>query len=510
MIRRLSREGVRLHLFALWVLTVLGAGSTNASELTGAAWWIQQEAIDPAFVTEYEQSSREFFKAVSSSVGSEIYALRGKNSVYTYLATGPAAALATLQQLGRGRAQGLMQRGLIVPNSRRDWAVVEWPSLSQPPSSKPEDVVFYRLSFHYQVASDQDCARRGLQVVGDLSRELNSGFSAFRASPESGLTFYVVGEGARSRDGFIALADLQRSINDSGEAEDNQGDSSTMVVVEGVVYPELSFPGDRTLADAMWSSINAQPRTPAASARQRRRARSQDRAADSQPVDDDSSLSTAKETSAAVSTKDKFQPETGRQEGAGIVPREPFPLPSQAEPKRSEQASQPRGVVPLEPLPHEPGPDEPDPDWLDPDQPDPDKIQSSETPREEEGSKLPGPGLSLDDIELTLQAWALAWSEQRVDHYLGFYSDRFQPTEDRDLEEWVAWRRVRVSSPSKIEVSLDSLAVKSEASETVQAEFVQTYASNSYRDTVRKRLELVYENGAWRIIDERVIPGEDN
>ena len=63
--------------------------------------------------------------------------------------------------------------------------------------------------------------------------------------------------------------------------------------------------------------------------------------------------------------------------------------------------------------------------------------------------------------------------------------------------------------PKFIEVTVDSLKLSVLGPRTVRAEFLQTYRSDSYHDVVRKRLELIREEGDWRIVEEKVIAGVD-
>ena len=105
-----------------------------------------------------------------------------------------------------------------------------------------------------------------------------------------------------------------------------------------------------------------------------------------------------------------------------------------------------------------------------------------------------------------VEAWAEAWSEQRVEDYLAAYSPRFVPGDGLDRQSWERQRRARLLAPGAIAVGLAFIEVEEVGAGRSRVRFVQAYESDSYRDVVRKVLEL--ENGAdgWKIVRETVEP----
>lgn len=101
-------------------------------------------------------------------------------------------------------------------------------------------------------------------------------------------------------------------------------------------------------------------------------------------------------------------------------------------------------------------------------------------------------------------AWAAAWSGQRVEAYLACYAAGFRPPDGRSRADWEAARRERILKPRQIEVRLAGFAAELVDARRARVRFEQTYRSDRYVDTVHKTLELVREDGAWRIADERV------
>ncbi len=101
-------------------------------------------------------------------------------------------------------------------------------------------------------------------------------------------------------------------------------------------------------------------------------------------------------------------------------------------------------------------------------------------------------------------AWARAWSEQRAADYLACYAADFQPPRGLHRRDWEAQRRLRIAKPRSIEVELSGVTVETLGPDRARVRFRQAYRSETYRDVVRKILELVREDGGWRILEERV------
>jgi ketosteroid isomerase-like protein len=115
------------------------------------------------------------------------------------------------------------------------------------------------------------------------------------------------------------------------------------------------------------------------------------------------------------------------------------------------------------------------------------------------------------DARATLLAWADAWSRQDPDQYLSFYARSFQPPKATSRTAWEAARRERISKPRFIEVEVANIVIVVYRDHTA-ATFLQTYQSDTFRDRVAKRVELIWEQGngrfEWKIRDERVVEAE--
>ena len=103
-------------------------------------------------------------------------------------------------------------------------------------------------------------------------------------------------------------------------------------------------------------------------------------------------------------------------------------------------------------------------------------------------------------------AWAAAWRAQDVRAYLAGYSLAFRPADGSTRSAWQAVRRRRLEAPASIEVDLEGMEVVLLDAGRARARFRQSYRSPEYSDVVLKTLELVDEDGVWRIVRETAEP----
>ncbi len=106
-------------------------------------------------------------------------------------------------------------------------------------------------------------------------------------------------------------------------------------------------------------------------------------------------------------------------------------------------------------------------------------------------------------VEEAVRAWAAAWSEQRVEDYLASYSRQFVPPEGASRTEWEAGRRVRLERPAWIRLDLGPLATELTEPTRARVSFDQSYETPTFSDRVRKTLDLVWEEEAWKISGEQ-------
>jgi hypothetical protein len=121
---------------------------------------------------------------------------------------------------------------------------------------------------------------------------------------------------------------------------------------------------------------------------------------------------------------------------------------------------------------------------------------------EESAPTVAAASLDLSRVEPAVLAWANAWSGQRVDDYLEFYANEFVPPDRLSRDEWETQRFTRLRKPAWIKIELGDFRQRSIGRDRVSVTFSQAYSSDTFSDTVDKTLELVWEEGAWKIAKE--------
>ena len=102
-----------------------------------------------------------------------------------------------------------------------------------------------------------------------------------------------------------------------------------------------------------------------------------------------------------------------------------------------------------------------------------------------------------------VNGWSKAWAAQDVDGYLSHYGPDFRPRGNMARSDWEAQRRDRLRRPSFIEVVVEDPTVSLRGDGAARVEFKQTYRADSYRDQVRKILDMQRVDGIWKIRREQ-------
>ncbi|MFQ5524796.1 MAG: TIGR02266 family protein [Thermoanaerobaculia bacterium] len=110
----------------------------------------------------------------------------------------------------------------------------------------------------------------------------------------------------------------------------------------------------------------------------------------------------------------------------------------------------------------------------------------------------PPVGSAYAGIRQALSDWSSAWSNQDVDGYLAAYSREFEPP-GTTRAAWQTLRRDRITEPRFIRVSIARLDIQRVQDNLVTASFSQSYRSDRFSDTVGKELQMVWEDGGWKI-----------
>jgi hypothetical protein len=102
-----------------------------------------------------------------------------------------------------------------------------------------------------------------------------------------------------------------------------------------------------------------------------------------------------------------------------------------------------------------------------------------------------------------VKSWATAWSNQDLEQYFSCYSTDYRPEPGYSRSQWRDSRRSRLERPAWIQVGYDDLRLNFVSENHVQIKLKQTYQSDFYQDQIRKSLNLIKEDGQWRIVMER-------
>ena len=117
----------------------------------------------------------------------------------------------------------------------------------------------------------------------------------------------------------------------------------------------------------------------------------------------------------------------------------------------------------------------------------------------------PPVGSAFRSVMNSVSTWADAWSAQDPDRYLSFYSSSFSPNGGLTRGQWAAQRSERLTAPGFIKVSISGLELERFGDNRVQVTFSQSYRSDQFVDTVRKLMDLVWEEGSWKIAREAAL-----
>ena len=105
------------------------------------------------------------------------------------------------------------------------------------------------------------------------------------------------------------------------------------------------------------------------------------------------------------------------------------------------------------------------------------------------------------EVLKSLQAWAEAWSSQKIDAYLAAYAPDFKP-KGMSHAAWAEQRRSRIGKAKGIELGLGNVSIHIHDESHATVKFVQNYRSAAYRDDLLKTLVLEKQDGKWLITSE--------
>ena len=113
------------------------------------------------------------------------------------------------------------------------------------------------------------------------------------------------------------------------------------------------------------------------------------------------------------------------------------------------------------------------------------------------------PEVLHEEVLALVNRWAESWSKQDLGQYFSLYSENYRPELGRTQNEWRDLRRQRLTTPEFIELNIDDIQVRQIDENRVQVKLKQSYRSDFYQDQILKSINLIKENGTWRILMER-------
>ncbi len=112
------------------------------------------------------------------------------------------------------------------------------------------------------------------------------------------------------------------------------------------------------------------------------------------------------------------------------------------------------------------------------------------------------------EIDSMLEQWTKSWSQQDAGSYLSFYAQSFDTPYQLSREEWAGFRIERIEEPDWVRVKIDEVDIVQMREDFAALTLTQYYASPGYADRTRKHIDLVRENGVWKIQRERSVETE--
>lgn len=102
----------------------------------------------------------------------------------------------------------------------------------------------------------------------------------------------------------------------------------------------------------------------------------------------------------------------------------------------------------------------------------------------------------------TVESWAAAWTDQRIEDFFALYDEGFEPPSGVSRAAWEAGRRESVLQPPWVRVSVNRLRYKFIAESRVLVDFDQLYETESQRVDATNTLELSWTGSSWKILRE--------
>lgn len=128
------------------------------------------------------------------------------------------------------------------------------------------------------------------------------------------------------------------------------------------------------------------------------------------------------------------------------------------------------------------------------------KVKEQKRAKNEAGSVTRDVRSAKERVSTFVERWRKAWESKDVERFMSFYSKRFRSGK-MDRNAWRAYKEATFRKAGSIQVTTEAIRSKRSGG-TTRVSFVQSYKADHHQDLGQKELELVVEDGQWKIIRE--------
>ena len=112
-----------------------------------------------------------------------------------------------------------------------------------------------------------------------------------------------------------------------------------------------------------------------------------------------------------------------------------------------------------------------------------------------------------DIVSDLIKSWSLSWKSKNLEEYFSYYQEDFTSNSFNNNQLWKKDRSNKITGKSSIDLDIKDLSITFDIAEDeiAIAKFTQHYKSESYSDTVSKKVTLKKVGSNWKIISEDIV-----
>jgi len=113
---------------------------------------------------------------------------------------------------------------------------------------------------------------------------------------------------------------------------------------------------------------------------------------------------------------------------------------------------------------------------------------------------------AVETVESVLLRWKRAWESRDMNTYFSMYSDHFMPEARFSTRQaWQSYKRRVMDKQTSIAIQMHQTHVLKIDDEHVEVDFIQSYKADAFSDQTHKKMEMVMEDGHWKIMREQTV-----